>query len=184
VVVSGGGKGPIPVTTSQLAVSRPNINTDTMETRFKVGDRVTDSSFGNGTVVHFDDEMYVVDFDESKVGLNDCNGHSKNGQGLWIREKYLTSETVAERNNRLIREIQSTPLTFIRTSKAEAMKYTGKLYGRVYGKTFELDHTGQEFIDMQSRIDSAIDLIQKARLNNGNDAMLQDAIIALLPPKR
>jgi hypothetical protein len=90
-------------------------NTDTMETRFKVGDRVTDSSFGNGTVVHFDDEMYVVDFDESKVGLNDCNGHSKNGQGLWIREKYLTSETVAERNNRLIREMQSTPLTFVQT---------------------------------------------------------------------
>jgi hypothetical protein len=63
------------------------------------------------------------------------------------------------------------------------MKYTGKLYGQVYSKFFELDQTGQEFIDMQSRIDRAIELIQKARSNNGNDAMLQDAIIALLPPR-
>jgi hypothetical protein len=66
------------------------------------------------------------------------------------------------------------------------MKYTGKLYGRIYGKTFETGHTGAEFIAMESRIhaiDRAIELIQKARSNNGNDAMLQDAIISLLPPK-
>jgi hypothetical protein len=61
-----------------------------METKFKIGDRVYDKTFGDGTVVHFDSEMYVVDFDEPTDCLNDCNGHSNNGQGLWIRENHLT----------------------------------------------------------------------------------------------
>jgi hypothetical protein len=61
-----------------------------MERRFKIGDRVYDKTFGDGTVVHFDSEMYVVDFDEPTDCLNDCNGHSNNGQGLWIRENHLT----------------------------------------------------------------------------------------------
>jgi hypothetical protein len=67
-----------------------NQNKNKMETKFKIGDRVYDKTFGDGTVVHFDSEMYVVDFDEPTDCLNDCNGHSNNGQGLWIRENHLT----------------------------------------------------------------------------------------------
>jgi hypothetical protein len=67
------------------------------------------------------------------------------------------------------------------------MKYTGKLYGKAGGMYFDTSHTTDEWDSMEARIveiDRAIDLIQKARSNNGNDALLQDAIIALLPPKK
>jgi hypothetical protein len=67
------------------------------------------------------------------------------------------------------------------------MKYTGKLYGKAGGMYFDTSRTTAEWDSMEARIveiDRAIDLIQKARSNNGNDAMLQNAIIALLPPKK
>jgi hypothetical protein len=66
------------------------------------------------------------------------------------------------------------------------MKYTGKLYGRAGGMYFDTSHTTDDWDRMEARIhaiDRAIELIQKARSNNGNDALLQDAIISLLPPK-
>ena len=69
-------------------------------------------------------------------------------------------------------------------TKHKPMNYTGKLYGNIYHKWVETGHTGAEFISMQERIkaiDKAIELIQQARTKNGNDALLQDAIITLLP---
>jgi hypothetical protein len=89
-----------------------------MRTRLKEGDRVSDDDYGNGTILHFDDKdrMYVVDFDVSHPALSDCNGHAHSGNGLYIDAVHLTLiESAEERVERMRKEMQSTPITFIRT---------------------------------------------------------------------
>jgi hypothetical protein len=84
--------------------------------KFKVGDMVSDDDYGYGTILHFDeqDRLYVVDFDVSHPALSDCNGHAHSGNGLYIDAVHLTLiESAEERLERLRKEMQSTPLTFI-----------------------------------------------------------------------
>jgi hypothetical protein len=61
-----------------------------METRFKVGDRVSDHHYGDGTVMHCDGRMHVVAFDEEYPSLNECNGYAPKGNGLWIDMSHLS----------------------------------------------------------------------------------------------
>lgn len=61
-----------------------------MKRNFKVGDRVKDSSFGIGTVVHDDGSdwiPYAVEFDNEMGSTADS---FKCGHSLWTDEKYLT----------------------------------------------------------------------------------------------
>jgi len=93
--------------------------TNTMETKFKVGDRVSDADYGNGTILHFDDKdrMYVVDFDVSHPALNDCNGYAHSGNGLYIDEVHLTLiDSVEQSFERMRKEMLNTPLTFTPTA--------------------------------------------------------------------
>jgi hypothetical protein len=61
-----------------------------METKFKVGDRVNDHHYGDGTVMHCDGRMHVVAFDEEYPSLNECNGYAPKGNGLWIDMSHLS----------------------------------------------------------------------------------------------
>jgi len=63
---------------------------NTMETKFKVGDRVNDHHYGDGTVMHCDGRMHVVAFDEEYPSLNECNGYAPKGNGLWIDMSHLS----------------------------------------------------------------------------------------------
>lgn len=61
-----------------------------MERKFKVGDRVRDASFGNGTVVCDDGSdwiPYAIEFDNN-IGCTADN--FKREHSLWTEEKYLT----------------------------------------------------------------------------------------------
>jgi hypothetical protein len=87
--------------------------------KFKVGDRVSDADYGNGTILHFDDKdgMYVVDFDLSHPALSDCNGYAHSGNGMYIDEVHLTLiESVEQSFERMRKEMLNTPLTFIPTA--------------------------------------------------------------------
>jgi hypothetical protein len=75
-----------------------------METRFKVGDRVRHEMLGLGVIINSEagsnGRDYKVDFGDDGI--------------VWLAERVLTIfESESEIRDRLIKEMQSTPLTFI-----------------------------------------------------------------------
>ena len=87
-----------------------------METRFKVGDRVRHDKYGDGTVKFFEhgDNHYAVEFDKETGWSHDGGGHCKLNHASWQMAINLTLiESEPEKRDRLIKEMQSTPLTFI-----------------------------------------------------------------------
>jgi hypothetical protein len=93
-----------------------------METKFKVGDRVKHRELGIGIVRYVDDDNvpYAVEFDSDFPG-HDCDGHVPSENGHWCSEFNLTlteTETKTERANRLRKELQATPITFVPTEPA------------------------------------------------------------------
>ena len=60
------------------------------QSKFKVGDRVRDEDFGNGTVKYYSGGYflhYAVEFDKP---TNQNVDYCKDGHGLWCDESYLT----------------------------------------------------------------------------------------------
>jgi hypothetical protein len=67
-----------------------------MEQKFKVGDRVRHGEYGEGSVVHFDEDGWVgVSFDSRTIG-HGCTGHCDYGTGWYYKESYLTLITPAQ----------------------------------------------------------------------------------------
>jgi hypothetical protein len=88
-----------------------------METRFKVGDRVRHEEYGLGKIVHFEggNPPIGVSF-YGKMNGHDCNSNCIDGQGWYCYDPELTLiESASDRTERLLKEVQSTPLTFIPT---------------------------------------------------------------------
>jgi hypothetical protein len=116
-----------------------------MEQKFKVGDRVRHEQYGDGTVKFFEcsDNHYAVEFDKETGWLHDGGGHFKVKPTSWQIEMHLTLiESESKKRDRMIKECQETPLTFITNDPdpSRAMIAAMAMQGLIQGITWMDDN--------------------------------------------